>query len=319
MCSGRFALDHLPDGADVLGRRAAAAADQVEPAVFDEPLQGRGQRRRRLKIGSLFVGQTGVRIAGYAGLCHAVDRPDVVGHELRTGGAVQPDREQIHVPERRHQSVGRLSGQHGSHRLNGRRDHDRQAVAELVERLSDADERGLDVARVLAGLKQQQVAAAFGQRLGLFAEGVNQFVERDPPGNRDGLGRRPHRAGHETRLPRRGALLGRPPRQLCGGHIDLANLIFQIVFSQDDRHSSERVRLDDVGPGFEVFPVNVQDDIRAGQNQVFVAALERRTAEILRREIPFLQASAHGAVQDGDSLVEDFVKQFRLIVSTTHG
>ena len=39
---------HLRDGADVRGRGAAAAADDVQPAVVDELLELRGQRFRRL-------------------------------------------------------------------------------------------------------------------------------------------------------------------------------------------------------------------------------------------------------------------------------
>ena len=43
-----LALDHLRDGADVRRRGAAAAADDVQPAVVDELLELRGQRFRRL-------------------------------------------------------------------------------------------------------------------------------------------------------------------------------------------------------------------------------------------------------------------------------
>ena len=54
---GCLPVDHLRDRADVRGRGAAAAADDVEPAVVDEALELRRERLRRLAVLALLVRQ----------------------------------------------------------------------------------------------------------------------------------------------------------------------------------------------------------------------------------------------------------------------
>ena len=61
---------------------------------------------------------------------------------------------------------------------------------------------GLHVARVLAGLEQQEVRAALHQRAGLLVVGLPQLVESDAAGDRDGLGGGAHGAGDEARPSR---------------------------------------------------------------------------------------------------------------------
>ena len=43
--------------------------------------------------------------------------------------------------------------------------------------------------------------------------------------------------------------------------------------------------------------MDVEDDIRPGEDQVFVAAFERGAAEIRRREIALLHHGPHGSVE----------------------
>ena len=146
-----LALDHLSYGLDVRRRRAATAADDVQPAVVGELLKLPGERLGRLFILAVFVWQPGIRITGHERTRHLVDGPDVVGHELRSGGAVQPDGEQVGGRNRRIESVGRLAGQHRPHRFDGAGDHRRDAHAILFGESFDGQQRRLDVACVLAG------------------------------------------------------------------------------------------------------------------------------------------------------------------------
>jgi hypothetical protein len=76
----------------------------------------------------------------------------VVGHQVRAGGAVQADVEQVGVGERDGERLGVLAGEHGAGGLDGRRDRHRQPPAGGVEGALDAEQRRLDVAGVLAGL-----------------------------------------------------------------------------------------------------------------------------------------------------------------------
>ena len=70
------------------------------------------------------------------------------------------------------------------------------------------------------------------------------------------------------------------------------------------RRAAEGIRLDDVGAGGEVGAVDAEDDVRPGAHQDFVAAFERRPAEIGRGEARLLQHGAHGAVQAQDAPVQ---------------
>ncbi len=63
----------------------------------------------------------------------------------------------------------------------------------------NAEQRRLHVARVLAGLDQQEVDAALHQRLGLLVVSFPKFGEGDAAGDRDGLGGGAHGAGDEAR------------------------------------------------------------------------------------------------------------------------
>ena len=60
----RLTLGHLGDGTNVGGRGPAASADDVQPALVHEFSQLRGERLGRFQVLVVFVGQTGIRIAG---------------------------------------------------------------------------------------------------------------------------------------------------------------------------------------------------------------------------------------------------------------
>ena len=63
-----LAVDHRREGAGVVEARAAAAADDVEPALIGEALEHGRHLLRRLLVAALLVGQPGVRPDGHAEL-----------------------------------------------------------------------------------------------------------------------------------------------------------------------------------------------------------------------------------------------------------
>ena len=67
-------------------------------------------------------------ITGDARGGHLVQRADVIRHELRTGGAIQPDRQQVVIGDGGVQRVDGLAAQHGAVALDGDRGHDRNVV-----------------------------------------------------------------------------------------------------------------------------------------------------------------------------------------------
>ena len=132
-----LALDHLRDGADVRRRGAAASAHDIEPAVIDELLELRAPAipasRRICPLRWAGPHSDSRRCA-----CDAISlqRADVVRHELRTGGAVQPHREQVvraRWRRRRRRRAARASMV--PVRLDGARDHHRNRRAEIARQL----------------------------------------------------------------------------------------------------------------------------------------------------------------------------------------
>src|SRR6266478_6088812 len=113
-----FALGHLRQGANMLLGGAAAAADEIQPAVIDEFLELGGQRGWRLEVLALFVGQPGVGIAGDEFAGELAQRANVVGHEFRASGAVHAEGQRLGEAQRSPHGFDSLSGEHGAHRLD---------------------------------------------------------------------------------------------------------------------------------------------------------------------------------------------------------
>ncbi len=98
--------------------------------------------------------------------------------------------------------------------------------------------------------------------------------------------------------------VGRLAGDAGGGDVDRVRPVGQVILGEDERGPAEGVGLDDVGPGLEVAAVDRGDDVRAGQVQVLVAALERFAAEVGGAEVSGLDGRAHGAVEAEDPRLE---------------
>ena len=90
---GVLRCSHLRDRADVRRRGAAAAADDVQPAVIDEALELRGETMSGVSPILALLRSAARRSDSRkcAVVDHFVQGADVIGHELRAGGAVQAD------------------------------------------------------------------------------------------------------------------------------------------------------------------------------------------------------------------------------------
>ena len=85
--------------------------------------------------------------------------------------------------------------------------------------------------------------------------------------------------------------------------------IREAIFPKHIRGTPEGTGRDEVSARVEVAVVNVADDIRAYQVQVFVAALVLRPSEILGGEVPRLDHRSHRPVEDEDSPLEGLAKK----------
>ena len=86
-----FTLDHLRKRAYVSRGRAAAAADEIYPAVTDKTRKRRRHALGSFEVDAVFVGQPGVGYARYASLGQLGETAYAIGHEFGSGRAVQTD------------------------------------------------------------------------------------------------------------------------------------------------------------------------------------------------------------------------------------
>ena len=278
MCStsgtwrGGYFATACGDGADMLRRRAAAAADDVDQPVARPFLEQPSHVLRRLVIFAHLVGQAGIGIDADQRVGHLrnlVDRgPKLLGAE----GAIEADREWPQMLERIPEGLRRLAGEIAPRQIgDGVGQHDRQLDPHLVEHLLDGKARGLGVQRVEDGLDEDRVHAALDQAARLRRIGLDQRIEahiaeagivhvgrerRRAVGRADG-------AGDEARLVRRlrGPGVGRVAGELRRGDIQLVGDRFEPIVGLRDRLRIEGVGLEDVGAGFEIGVVDLADDL----------------------------------------------------------
>ena len=176
----RLALAGAGDRGDVLGRRAAAAAEQVDQAAAGELLEHRRGLVGRLVVLTEGVGQPGVGVAGHERVGDPGQLGDVGPHLGGAERAVEADRERPGVPHGVPERLGDLAGQGASGGVgDGAGDDHRPAAAALLEQRLEREDRGLGVERVEDRLDQQQVGAAVDQPVGLLEVGLDEPVVGD--------------------------------------------------------------------------------------------------------------------------------------------
>ena len=278
------ALDRLGDGLDVRRRRAAAAADDVQPAVLGPALDQLGRHLGRLVIGAELVGQAGVGIDADQAVDLRVERIDV---GMQLGGAeaaVQAHGERLGVAHRMPERLDGLARQVAAGEVGqGHRDHHRDDLAARLARLVGGEDGGLGVQGVEHRLDQDEVDAAVEQAVDLLAIDALHLVEGDGAiagivdvgRDRQGLVGRAERAGDEARLARvlRRRGIGAGARDLRGGEVDLARLVLDAVVGLADRVGVEGVGRQQVGAGLDVGVADLAHDLGPRQVQQIVVAL----------------------------------------------
>src|SRR6476620_4601336 len=96
-----------------------------------------------------------------------MQRSDVVRHELRTGGTIQAHGKQLAMADRVIEGISGLSRQHCAHGFNRARHHNRDLESKFLLSPFDTKESSFYIARVVAGLQQENVSPAFDQSPGL--------------------------------------------------------------------------------------------------------------------------------------------------------
>ena len=305
----------------MLGRRPAAAADDVDEAAGREVTEQLGGFASRLVVLPESVRQTGIGIGADVSVRDARQLFDV-GPELPGAQrAVETDDERPRVTDRVPERLDGLPGKRAPRRVGDRaRDEDRQPERELVEHLPHSEECCLGVQRVEDRLDQDHVDAAFDQparRLGitrgeLVETGVAEARIVHLRRERRRAARGPQRAGDEAWPGRaRRRLVRRAARNPGRGEVELVHQPFHAVIRLRRRAGIERIRLDDVRTGIEIAAVDLRDQLRSCDRQQIVVTFEvaLRIAESFAAIFRLAQAvrlddRAHCAVEDEDPLVE---------------
>ena len=205
----RIFAHRLGDGADVLRRRAAAAADDIDQPLAGEILDLRGHEFRALVILAEFIGQAGIGIGADKRVGDAGNLRQMRAHGVGAERAVEADGERTGMAHRMPEGGRRLAGQRAAGEVGDRAgNHHRQVHALLDEHLVAGEDRRLGVQRVEDRLDQDDVGAAIDQAAQLFAIGDPQIVEGhgavagivDVRRHGGGAVGRPQRAGDEAAL-----------------------------------------------------------------------------------------------------------------------
>lgn len=234
----------------------------------------------------------------------------MLAHLGGAGGAVQADVVDAERLQRGERGADLRAEQHGAGGLHGDLHDQRQVQVGLGQRLLAAQDGGLGLQQVLAGLHQERVGATRDQayrvqpeavphgRVGDVAEG-GQFGARadrteHPPGASVLVG-----VGH---------LAGDPGTRLGQLEDPLGN----VVLTQGGEVGAERVGLHAVHTHREVRLVDGAHDVGAGDVEDFVAALQ--VLEVLQCRVLRLEHGAHRAVRHHDPGGEGFAQGARALL-----
>ena len=310
----------LRDRCDVVWRRAAAATEQVHQTGLGELTHDRRHVLGRLVVLAERVGQSRVGVARDEGVGDASQLRGIRTHLGSAEGAVEPDRQRAGVAHGVPERLGDLPREGASGGVgDGAGDDDRPAAAVLLEQCLEGEDRGLGVEGVEDRLDDQEVGTAVDQATRLVDVGPDQLVEGDVAlarvvhvgRDRGGAVRRPERAEDPPRLVRRpgGHLVACRAREACGRQVHLVGERLHAVVGEGDPLGVEGVGLDEVRTGFEVCRVDTADDVRLGQAQQVVVALEVAlpvgepiAAVVVLAESLALDHRAHRAVHHEDAL-----------------
>jgi hypothetical protein len=300
----------VPDGLDhpaqVLGRGAAAPADDVDAELAREPVVRLGELVGREVVVRLPVDdrrQARVRQGRQERARVLRQVPEVLGHLARARRAVQPDDVGPQRLERGERGADLGANQHAAGQLHRHLHHQRHLTARLRHGAPGRDDGGLALEQVVDRLHQEHVDAPGEQALDLRLVAVAQLGEADGA-QRGELGAGTDRADHPAgpvrcRVP--GCdLLG----DASGGLVEREGLLGDAVLGQDDREGAERRGLDRVHADLEERPVHLGDDVGPGEHHVLVAALERRAAEVVGAEVLVLHPRPERPVEDQDAVAE---------------
>src|SRR6185369_3542375 len=281
----RSSAHRVGDQLDVCRSRAAAAANELRTRLDESFRKLRHVLgRAHVKLPSLYVArQTRVWLCRQfllRDLAHLFQRRE---NDCWSNSAVQSDNVCAPLVE----SFGKQLRRGAKQRVaigHDRHLRDDRQIAELTHR----GYRLPDLRNVGKSLEAEKIDAAFQQSFSLRLEHLLRFVKRRWAIRLDAQAEWSNRAG-DVRTFARG--LTRDPG---GEGVDLSQTAFESVLLKLMGRGAERVGLDDVRTGANVFGVNLTHEIRIGEIQLVVTAIDIDAFGVEHR--------THCAVDDYDTI-----------------
>ena len=281
--------DAIDERLDVLGRRAAAAADELRAGLNEVA------RVARHVLGARHVHRAPRDIAWHAGVRlraqlplrhrgHALDRLE---DRLRPHRAIEADDIRAPLVERARDILGRRAeGRESVLADRHLRDH-RRRERELARR----GERLLDLAKVAEGLEEKAVRAALEERVHLLAEVIARLLAARGAERLDAHAEGTDGAGDEH-VRARGLA-----RDLRRALVELGDVILESVLRELQAVRAEAVRLEQLRAGLHVRAVHVEHELGRAHVELIVALIDEHAARVEHR--------AHRAVGHHDALGVD--------------
>jgi hypothetical protein len=282
-------MGNLPD---VVGRRAAATADQPDARPDEPPGVGRHVvRRAEIQVAAVDVARlAGVGHRGQQGTRHRLGEAfDGVEHRGGADAAVDPEHVGAKLHQLRPELLHRRAVQ-GVAILGGGQHRDDRPIAHTA----DGPDRRADLVDVAEGLEDEQVHAAVGQAAGLFGEDDFGLVQPRLAPRLDTDAQRPHRAGHPRGIARRVTRNARP------GDVDGVDLLGQAEARELEPVGPEGVGLDDLRARAKVGLMDVDHQAALRQVQILEGAIEEDALGV--------ELSAHGAIADEHPIAQGVEK-----------
>ena len=303
------AADCLHNGAQMLRRGAAAPADDADAEVGHVMTVELGQLLGREVVVGLAIHharQARVRQHADGDLGVLAEVTQVFLHLGRPGGAVDADGIGLHGHECRVRSADLGPHQHATRGLHGDLHLDGDVPTGGLHCATAGLHRCLYLQQVHARLDEEQVAATVDQSARLLLVGIAQFGEGDVA-ERGQLGARPdgtrHVAGSSVLrlvLVRHAACDG------GGGHVQFVCLLGDVVLGENGGETAEAGGLDGIHAGIQEGAVHRLDHVGTCEGEHLVAALERRSAEVVRTQVESLHERAERPVENDDPFADCF-------------
>ena len=298
------AAQHAVERLNVLDRGAAAAADQVDAVLGDKalhPARHLGGAERIVRVAVNQFGQAGVGLDGNQTAPVGGQPAHVLGHLLRTGGAVEADHRHVDRVDHRGRGANVGADEQGAGCFNGNLNEDRGVGAGLGAGDLGTVDGGLYLQCVLTGLDQDGIDATGDQAAALQGQAGFERVVGDVAESRE-FGAWADAAEHPAL-----AAIGKTFRGLAGefgGHlVEFKGAVCQIEFGEGDRGCAEGVGFDHVGAGLEIAAMDVSHHVGARQAED-VGAVFLAPVVFLDVEGKGLDARAHTAVTQQDMFME---------------